>query len=144
MKKFTGSFIFFGIAVSLMLNSCSSVEYFDRIHYKVEDNLQKGTWQITLFDLEGIDKTGEVQTFKFDFRKDNILTVGNSGVITEGYYDIFQGLFTPNILQSVSFNIDGFETAPLIDLNKNWEFISQSNDEVKLISGSSMLIFEKM
>lgn len=117
----------------------------------VANNLKSGTWRITNFTEEGNVETDNFNGFNFTFGENNVLTATNGS-------DTYTG--TWSVSDDDSSDDDGFDsdidvdinfTAPaeFADLSDDWDVLSRTGTEIKLIDvsggngGTDYLTFQK-
>jgi len=105
------------------------------------DNVEAGTWRVTLFTDSGNDETSDFSGYSFAFGDGGVLTAVKSGSSKTGTWS----------KSSSDFNIDlGTKTdsnKPLGELTDNWDIISVTDNEIKLQddnpSSGEFLTFQK-
>jgi len=105
------------------------------------DNVEAGTWRVTLFTDSGNDETSDFSGYTFTFGDGGVLTAAKSGSSKTGTWS----------KSSNDFNIDlGTKTdsnKPLGELTDNWDIISVTDNEIKLQddnpSSGEFLTFQK-
>lgn len=109
----------------------------------LNNNLQSGSWRITLFAEDGNNQTSHYTGYTFTF--------GNGGVVTAtNGSNTVTGAWVTGSDDSTSKLILTFTASPFTELNEDWRVLEQSNTKIRLqhISGGNGgvddLVFEKI
>jgi hypothetical protein len=107
----------------------------------VIDNMQQGSWRITLYNDSGIDETYHFTGYSFTFSNGTVVAT-KSGNTASGIYS------SGNDDNQVKFILDFGAISPFDELNDDWHVIEQSSSIIKMqdISGgdggTDLLTFE--
>lgn len=93
-----------------------------------------GTWRVTLFNDSGTDETSHFTGYNFTFGANNVLTATNGTNTYTGSWSVTSddsGDDSPG--NDLDFNIAFSSPADFTDLTEDWNIISYSTTEIKLI-----------
>lgn len=116
---------------------------------KVKSNVQSGTWRITKFIDSGVDETNYFTGYNFTFNSSGVLNANNGTNNYNGTWSITDSNSNDDSPNDLDFNIYFNLTNNFLDLNDDWDFISQSSTKIELIDvsggngGTDYLTFEK-
>jgi len=116
---------------------------------KVKTNVQSGTWRITKFIDSGKDETNYFTGYNFTFNSSGVLNANNGTNNYNGTWSITDSNSNDDSPNDLDFNIYFNLTNNFLDLNDDWDFISQSSTKIELIDvsggngGTDYLTFEK-
>ena len=135
-----------GIFSLLLVLSCTK----DNISIaEVKSNVQAGTWRITKFIDSGKDETNYFTGYNFTFNSSGVLNANNGTNNYNGTWSITDSNSNDDSRNDLDFNIYFNLTNKFLDLNDDWDFISQSSTKIELIDvsggngGTDYLTFEK-
>jgi hypothetical protein len=135
-----------GIFNLLLVLSCTK----DNISIaEVKSNVQAGTWRITKFIDSGKDETNYFTGYNFTFNSSGVLNANNGTNNYNGTWSITDSNSNDDSPNDLDFNIYFNLTNKFLDLNDDWDFISQSSTKIELIDvsggngGTDYLTFEK-
>jgi len=135
-----------GIFSLLLVLSCTK----DNISIaEVKSNVQTGTWRITKFIDSGVDETNYFTGYNFTFNSSGVLNANNGTNNYNGTWSITDSNSNDDSPNDLDFNIYFNLTNKFLDLNDDWDFISQSSTKIELIDvsggngGTDYLTFEK-
>jgi hypothetical protein len=135
-----------GIFSLLLVLSCTK----DNISIaEVKSNVQTGTWRITKFIDSGKDETNYFTGYNFTFNSSGVLNANNGTNNYNGTWSITDSNSNDDSRNDLDFNIYFNLTNNFLDLNDDWDFISQSSTKIELIDvsggngGTDYLTFEK-
>lgn len=139
MKKHLPVWTCLLVAASLSVVSCKKQDS----NQAVKD-LEKGKWQITLYQDDGADETAHFVGYAFEFNSDFTVTATNGTITVKGtwtaeYEDNQNKLF-----------LDMGPNAPFNDLNDDWHIKKESNTSIELDDvsggngGSEYLTFKRI
>jgi len=124
--------------------NCSS-----QVQNTIQTNVQSGTWRITLFEDSGVDETKNFAGYKFIFNSNGVLTSSNGINNYDGTWSITDSNSNDDSQDDLDFNINFNLTNEFMELNDDWDFISNSATKIELIDisggngGTDYLTFEK-
>lgn len=116
---------------------------------KVKSNVQSGTWRITKFIDSGVDETNYFTGYNFTFNSSGVLNANNGTNNYNGTWSITDSNSNDDSPNDLDFNIYFNLTNNFLDLNDDWDFVSQSSTKIELIDvsggngGTDYLTFEK-
>lgn len=116
---------------------------------KVKNNVQSGTWRITKFIDSGVDETNYFTGYNFTFNSSGVLNANNGTNNYNGTWSITDSNSNDDSPNDLDFNIYFNLTNNFLDLNDDWDFISESSTKIELIDvsggngGTDYLTFEK-
>lgn len=135
-----------GIFSLLLVLSCTK----DNINIaEVKSNVQAGTWRITKFIDSGKDETNYFTGYNFTFNSSGVLNANNGTNNYNGTWSITDSNSNDDSPNDLDFNIYFNLTNKFLDLNDDWDFISQSSTKIELVDvsggngGTDYLTFEK-
>ncbi|MBD3583293.1 hypothetical protein [Flavobacterium selenitireducens] len=93
----------------------------------------QGTWRITNFEDNGIDKTADYAGFNFTFNNENVIAVdGNGQTITGSWSIVSDDDFDVPEDSNLDFNIFFQEPASFRPLNEDWDIATYSETRIEL------------
>ncbi len=115
---------------------------------QIETNVQDGEWRITKFVDSGVNETNNFTGYDFTFNSSGVLNANNGTNDYNGTWSVTfdRGDDSPDDLD---FNINFNLTNDFQDLNDDWDIISNSATEIRLIDisggngGIDSLTFQK-
>ena len=116
---------------------------------KVKSNVQTGTWRISKFIDSGVDETNYFTGYNFTFNSSGVLNANNGTNNYNGTWSITDSNSNDDSRNDLDFNIYFNLTNNFLDLNDDWDIISQSSTKIELIDvsggngGTDYLTFEK-
>ncbi|PTM08208.1 MAG: hypothetical protein DA407_08640 [Bacteroidetes bacterium] len=124
------------VLIMMVLSSCDSLDHECVLPTacEIEDIVESGTWEITLFAHLGIDKTSNFEAYVFSINEifmyansaeQNISYTGSWSVIWLYGLDEYT---LDDVNVSISFSLDG----DLGELSGVWDFISISESKIEL------------
>lgn len=115
----------------------------------LENNLEAGTWRITLFEDSGDDETGYFSGYDFTFGEDGTLTADNGTNSVQGSWSISDSNSNDDSPDDLDFNIFFNVSNDFEELNEDWDIVSHANSKIELMhvsggnGGTDYLTFEK-
>jgi hypothetical protein len=115
---------------------------------QIETNVQDGEWRITKFIDSGVNETNNFTGYDFTFNSSGVLNANNG---TNDYNGTWSVTFDSDddSPDDLDFNINFNLTNDFQDLNDDWDIISNSATEIRLIDisggngGIDSLTFQK-
>jgi hypothetical protein len=147
MKTTKFKTILLGLFTLLLVVSCKK-EDTSSTQTTVQNNVQSGTWRITKFIDSGTDETNHFTGYSFTFKSSGELVAHGSNHY-EGTWSISDNNSNDDSQSDLDFNINFNLTNDFVDLNDDWDFVSQSATKIELIDvsggngGTDYLTFEK-
>lgn len=120
-----------------------------QIQNTIQTNVQSGTWRITFFEESGNDETVNFNGYNFMFNSNGELTATNGTLNYIGAWSVSDSNSNDDSQDDLDFNINFNLTNEFMDLNDDWDFISNSATKIELIDvsggngGTDYLTFEK-
>jgi len=115
----------------------------------IQTNVQSGTWRISSFIDSGNDETNHFVGYNFTFNETGILNANNGTNNYDGTWSITDSNSNDDSQDDLDFNINFSSPTDFVDLNDDWDFISQASTKIELIDisggngGTDYLTFEK-
>jgi hypothetical protein len=129
MKK--SQFLFFGL---LLLTSCVK---WSNSQKQINNTALDGTWIISSYIDDGDDQTNDFSTFRLDFLEDGILNgtdlLSSNSNPYVGSWSITDSNSNDDSLDDLDFNMNFSVGNKLDDLSDDWDIISYTDTEIKLI-----------
>lgn len=116
---------------------------------EIQNNVQRGTWQITKFIDSETDETNDFTGYNFTFNSSGVLNANNGTNNYNGTWSITDSNSNDDSQDDLDFNINFNLTNDFEDLNDDWDIISQTSTKIELIDvsggngGTDYLTFEK-
>lgn len=93
----------------------------------------QGTWRITNFEDNGVDKTADYAGFNFTFNNDNVVAVdGNGQTITGSWSIVSDDDFDVPEDSNLDFNIFFQDPVNFRPLNEDWDIATYSETRIEL------------
>lgn len=135
----------------LSLSSCTEEgnNMSDLTQVSIENNVEAGTWRITLFDDSGKDETNHFSGYDFTFEGNGTLTADNGMNTVQGTWSITDSNSNDDSLDDLDFNIFFNVSNDFEELNEDWDIITNTNTKIELIhvsggnGGTDYLTFER-
>ena len=134
----------------LSLDSCKkNNDSNNTIQTQIQTSIQSGNWRITKFIDSGIDETTHFTGYNFTFSNSGILNAGNGVYNYTGTWAITDNNSNDDTQNDLHFVINFNLTNDFLDLNDDWDFVSQAATKIELIDvsggngGIDYLTFEK-
>ena len=126
------------IIIALMVSSCSKEDDQSKnlLQEQLENNLQKDTWSITYYFDSDKDETHHFAGYSFIFNSNLEIIATNMSSTFTGVWSINDNSSGDDSMDDLHFNIVFNVGNYLDELTDDWEFISQSPTEIKLIDVS--------
>ncbi len=132
------------IITAMAVSSCSKDDDSPADPSQTQDNVQAGTWRVTLYNDSGENRTNYFEGFGFIFNTNGSLTAVNGTVTQNGTYSVYKDS------GDTKFDIT-FQAAsgPFEEISEDWRVITQSASKIELINvsggngGTDYLTFEK-
>ena len=133
------------------LSSCSQEDNLmaDLNQQAVEDNLEAGSWQVTLFEDSGKDETNHFSGYEFTFADNGTLTADNGMNVVQGTWSITDSNSSDDSPDDLDFNIFFNSSNDFEELNEDWDIVSHTDMKIELIhvsggnGGTDYLTFER-
>lgn len=129
MKK--SQFLFFGL---LLLTSCVK---WSNSQKQINNTALDGTWIVSSYIDDGDDETNDFSTFRLDFLEDGILNgtdlLSSNSNPYVGSWSITDSNSNDDSLDDLDFNMNFSVGNKLDDLSDDWDIISYTDTEIKLI-----------
>lgn len=116
----------------------------------VINTVNNGTWRVTYFNDSGSIETSNFTGYNFTFGPSNVLTAINGGTTVTGTWSVTSDNSNDDSPSNdLDFNIAFSTPANFEELTEDWNIISYTTTEVKLIhvsgggGGTDYLTFEK-
>lgn len=116
----------------------------------VINTVNNGTWRVTYFNDSGSIETSNFTGYNFTFGPSNVLTAINGGTTVAGTWSVTSDNSNDDSPSNdLDFNIAFSTPANFAELTEDWNIISYTATEVKLIhvsgggGGTDYLTFEK-
>ena len=106
---------------------------------QIENSVSSGDWIVTYFYDTDSDETSDYSGYTFDFASNGVLTASNGTNTYTGTWSVTDDSNSQddsNSLDDIDFNI--FFSAPEVfaELSDDWDIISYSSTEIRLIDES--------
>ncbi|MEN9743783.1 MAG: hypothetical protein RLZZ65_1588 [Bacteroidota bacterium] len=129
--------VFLSVLYICLLASCSK---WSSQEQQINKSINDGSWIVSNYIDDGNDETADFATFRFDFLEDGTLNAtdllsSNSNPYT-GTWSISDSNSNDDSLDDLDFNINFNVNNKLDDISDDWDIISQSETEIKLIDVS--------
>lgn len=116
----------------------------------VINTVNNGTWRVTYYNDSGNDETANFTGYNFTFGASNILTAVNGSTTATGTWSVTSdNSLDDSLSNDLDFNIAFSTPANFADLTDDWNIISYTTTEVKLIhvsgggGGTDYITFQK-
>lgn len=144
--------IFSMLAAAAVLASCSDDDSGNRntiTEQELSNTVKNGTWRITNFQDNGVDKTGDFTGYNFTFNDDNTVTATNGVNSYNGVWtveaDDSDDDNNPN--NNPDFNLTFGTPAAFAELTEDWDPIERTGNKIRLQDddddGTDYLTFER-
>ena len=132
------------VIAAITVSSCSKDDDSPADPSQTQNNVQTGTWRVTLYNDSGESRTSYFEGFSFTFNSNGSLTAVNGTVTQNGTYSVYKDS------GDTKFDIT-FQAAsgPFEEISEDWRIITQSTGKIELINvsggngGTDYLTFEK-
>lgn len=118
------------------LTSCNK----SKTQNNIQDDIQQGTWVVSSYIDNGNDETIDFTTFRFTFNQDGSLQVmdliSSSTNQFTGQWSITDSNSNDDSIDDLDFNVTFNVGNKLDDLTDDWDIVSQSETEIKLVDVS--------
>lgn len=118
------------------LSSCNK----SKTQNNIQDAIQQGTWVVSSYIDNGSEETMDFAAFRFTFNQDGSLQVmdllSSSSNQFAGQWSITDSNSNDDSMDDLDFNITLNVGNKLDDLTDDWDMLSQSKSEIKLIDVS--------
>jgi hypothetical protein len=118
------------------LTSCNK----SKTQNNIQDDIQQGTWVVSSYLDNGNDETTDFTSFRFTFNQDGSLQVmdllSSSTNQFTGQWSISDSNSSDDSIDDLDFNITFNVGNKLDDLTDDWDIVSQSGTEIKLVDVS--------
>ena len=139
------------LVVGIILSSCTEEgnNMEDLSQLSVENNLEAGAWQITLFEDSGKDETNHFSGYDFTFEGNGTLIADNGMNTVQGTWNITDSNSNDNSLEDLDLNIFFNVTNDFEELNDDWDILTNTSMKIELIDisggngGTDYLTFER-
>lgn len=124
---------------------------------RVISTAESGTWRITLFSEDGVNKTSDFDGYVFSFNSDGTIVATKGNTTVSGTWSVMDdssnsssdddGNSTDDDDFIIFFNVP--QSSDFEDLNDDWDIISVTTNKMELIDisggngGTDLLTFEK-
>ncbi len=118
------------------LTSCNK----SKTQNNIQDDIQQGTWVVSSYIDNGNDETMDFTAFRFTFNQDGSLQVmdllSSSTNQFAGQWSITDSNSNDDSIDDLDFNVTFNVGNKLDDLTDDWDIVSQSETEIKLVDVS--------
>ena len=118
------------------LTSCNK----SKTQNNIQDAIQQGTWVVSSYIDNGNDETIDFTAFRFNFNQDGSLQVmdllSSSTNQFTGQWSITDSNSNDDSIDDLDFNVTFNVGNKLDDLTDDWDIVSQSETEIKLVDVS--------
>ena len=118
------------------LTSCNK----SKTQNNIQDDIQQGTWVVSSYIDNGNDETMDFTSFRFTFNQDGSLQVmdllSSSTNQFTGQWSITDSNSNDDSIEDLDFNVTFNVGNKLDDLTDDWDIVSQSGTEIKLVDVS--------
>ena len=111
---------------------------------QTEQNVQSGTWRVTLFNNSGENKTSYFSGYNFIFNQNGSVSASNGTVTQNGTLSVF--IDSGDTKFELSFPMT---SGPFKEISDDWKVVTQSATKIELVNvsggngGTDYLTFEK-
>lgn len=132
------------IIMTITVSSCSKDDDSSADPSQTQDNVQSGTWRVTLYNDSGENRTSYFEGFSFTFNTNGSLTAVNGTVTQNGTYSVYKD--SGDTKFDITFQAS---SGPFEEISEDWRVITQSASKIELINvsggngGTDYLTFEK-
>lgn len=159
MKKIKKRTAFLIIFTGLVFVSCETSDDSDGLDdmvsiEQVKSTVESGSWQVALYEEDGVDETSYFSDHIFVFQSDGVLTADNGETSVSGAWSITSDSNSSDDDSSsdddVDFNIFFASPANFAEISEDWDIVSFSNTRIELRDESGgdgsidRLVFEKI
>lgn len=136
--------LFSVIMISIVTFSSCSKDDTSADPAQTEQNVQSGTWHVTLFNDSGENKTGNFSGYNFVFGQNGSVSASNGTVTQNGTLSVF--IDSGDTKFVLSFPVT---SGPFEEISEDWRVVSQSATKIELVNisggngGTDYLTFEK-
>lgn len=122
------------LALILSVTSCKK----DDVKQKeaIESEIADGSWRISFFNDSGSNETANFNGYNFTFNNDGSLSASNGSNTYSGTWSITDSNSDDDSADDLDFNINFNLTNDFEDLNDDWDIVSHTSTELKLIDVS--------
>jgi len=139
------------LMVGFSLSSCSEEnnKMADLAQEALENNLESGTWRVTLFEDSGNDETNHFSGYDFTFEVNGTLSANNGVNMIQGTWSITDSNSNDDSPHDLDFNIFFNASNDFEELNEDWDIISHSDMKIELVhisggnGGTDYLTFQR-
>ena len=116
---------------------------------QVETDMATGTWVITNYNDSGSNETSDYNGYTFQFNSNGTITATNGSNTYSGSWSVSDSNSNDDSQDDVDFNIYFGSPAVLVELNDDWDILSNGSTKLELkdVSGGTgetdLLTFEK-
>jgi hypothetical protein len=129
--------IFLSIGLLTMATACSKWQNNQQQITKISTD---GTWSISSYIDDGDDETADFSTFRLHFMESGVLhgtdLLSSSSTPYEGTWSLTDSNSNDDSLDDLDFNMNFNVGNKLDDLSDDWDIISYTDTEIKLIDVS--------
>lgn len=132
------------IMTTIAVSSCSKDDDSPADPSQTQDNVQSGTWRVTLYNDSGENRTSYFEGFSFTFNTNGSLTAVNGTLTQNGTYSVYKD--SGDTKFDITFQAS---SGPFEEISEDWRVITQSASKIELINvsggngGTDYLTFEK-
>ncbi|MBX7182972.1 MAG: hypothetical protein K1X82_12730 [Bacteroidia bacterium] len=140
------------LILGIGFSSCKKTSDSDQttiIQTQITNNMQVGTWRITLYSASGEDKTVQFDGYSFQFAKEGDITAVSANDNVLGSWYTMDTNTGTNVLDDLIFALQFGTVNKFEDLNGAWYIGSQSATKIELNKaagggeGSDLVTFEQ-
>jgi hypothetical protein len=119
------------------------------IQAQIQANVKSGSWRVTKFIDSRVEETTHFSGYNFIFNGSGIINANNGINDYSGTWVITDSNTSDDTQNDLNFVINFNLTNDFLDLNDDWDFITQSSTKIELIDisggngGIDYLTFEK-
>jgi hypothetical protein len=129
--------IFLSIGLLTMATACSKWQHNQQQITKISTD---GTWSISSYIDDGDDETTDFSTFRLHFMESGVLHgtdfLSSSSTPYEGTWSLTDSNSNDDSIDDLDFNMNFNVGNKLDDLSDDWDIISYTDTEIKLIDVS--------
>ncbi len=128
----------------IAVSSCSKDDNSPADPSQTQDNVQSGTWRVTLYNDSGENRTSYFEGFSFTFNTNGTLSAVKGTVTHNGTYSVYRD--SGDTKFEITFQAT---SGPFEEISEDWRVITQSASKIELINisggngGTDYLTFEK-
>ncbi|HEX5023766.1 MAG TPA: hypothetical protein VFV68_00780 [Agriterribacter sp.] len=137
-------FLVLGSSLCLITGSCKKDDTSPATASDVSTSVSSGSWKVTYFVDDNVDKTIDFSGYTFTFNKNGTVAAVKTGNTENGTWS------AGNDDSTVKFIIDFNAPDPFEEISEDWHVVERTNTKIRLehVSGGdghlSYLTFEKM